>query len=421
MNIILLTIFNVLDLYVIYYFFNKLYEKKFNKKEFMSFVILLIIMTLINHQNNHVLNNFIFLVTIFVITKFIFNLNLPFSLLFSIIYLLISSPVEMLTFFFISIFISEPMNNDFVFLIFIVINIIIKYLCLNSMYTLKTISSNKFNMKILCPILILPISFVFLIIGISKNIEFVNIFLKISIILSFTSTFIIVYILNKMNENIILKNELINLHEYEKINKLYISLIEEKYNSNRRYIHDYSKHVNILNKLSDENNIKQLKKYINSMYVDSKQLMKNINSGNKVLDIIISSISGKNDINNIEFIFEKIDDFQFKNEYFYQIITILYNALENAIESCNRCNGGLIKIKFCQTNTEYFVIRIINTSLPVDITCLKTSKINSDAHGLGVTSIKKETEHLDGIFEISFDIEYNEFRTNILLPNKIII
>lgn len=215
--------------------------------------------------------------------------------------------------------------------------------------------------------------------------------------------------------------EVNKLNTKDKMNKLSYNLIMDKYNSNRKYIHDFSKHVNILKELSDKEDYEQLKLYIQSMNEDSQKMKNETDSGNKTIDLVVSTAMSKYEYQNIKLLYEKIDEVNFKNEYLYQIVSILYNVIENAVESCIRCEGGSIKIKCHKSDTSYFVIRIRNTSLPVDVKNLKTSKTNGYEHGIGLMSIEDEVKKLNGEFKISFDEETNEFCTYILLPNSLLV
>lgn len=174
------------------------------------------------------------------------------------------------------------------------------------------------------PIIILPLSFVFIIAGTSEKLDFMNIYFKIGTILLLISNFVIMYVAYKVNESEKLRIKLYDNKIKEDINKLYYELIEQKYNANRIYIHDLNKHINILNAMMIHEQYTDMKLYLQTMFEVSKKMSNQIYSG--------------------------------KSVHLYDMMTILYNTLENAVESCCE-KGGIIRISFRVEETNYIFFR----------------------------------------------------------------
>lgn len=408
MNVILRVLYFSLDLLILFMFLHKVNQNTDDKFKTI-YILSVLCITGISYINH---DWFIYLLRLFLIMFIVnkcYHIGFIYSLLFSIFYLFISLSLENLLF----------LLSDFGYIYLILFINSLKGFIFFSVFPLKKLIEGKIHLKALLAVMILPITSVFLILGL-QNIKDGNNYLKIAVLLLLCANFINVYILYKVNESEVLNTELLTLKEYEKVNKLYYDLIVEKYNANRKYIHDFNKHVNILKQLSDSEDYYRIHEYINSMSEASKQINNKAVSGNKALDVVLTTVMDRHDISNISFVYEKIEDLQFKNEYFYSFVTILYNVLENAIESCNQCKEGTIRIKLHHSDSDYFVIRIINTSKYVDVSSIKTMKENKDKHGLGLSIVKEEVQKLHGEYTVIYDESTKEFKLYISLPVTIL-
>lgn len=308
MNIYLLFLFSFLDLLILFTFFNKITNQSFSKTKIFYFIFTIVLMSFINHFDILFVNTtFALLCTLF-ISYYVYKINLSFSLIVSLVYVILGTTSEMITFFIINLFVNDPIYIRSNFLFLILISCLIKSAFMFTLvYILfKDLYKKQIYMKSLFPVLILPISFIFLINGIQFSFDNINLFMKISVILLFLANFIVIHLFYKVNQAEVLHLELLTLKEYEKINKLYYDLIMDKYNSNRKYIHDFNKHVNILNEFIENKDYKKMDMYVKNMLSDSKEMKNKINSGDKNLDIVLSTISHKYEFNEIKFNFKKI-------------------------------------------------------------------------------------------------------------------
>ena len=93
---------------------------------------------------------------------------------------------------------------------------------------------------------------------------------------------------------------------------------------------------------------------------------------------------------------------------------ILGNALDNAIEACERVDTEekCICIALNQLENK-LIIEINNTSPAVDIHNLATSKANKIIHGIGLKSIKQAVKSMNG--HMSYSYENGFFTLKIML------
>ena len=80
------------------------------------------------------------------------------------------------------------------------------------------------------------------------------------------------------------------------------------------------------------------------------------------------------------------------------------NALDNAIEACERIDidEKFVCVSMHRLNNK-LIIEIENSSLPVDVNNLITSKENKAAHGIGMQSIRQTVENMNGYVSCSYD------------------
>lgn len=102
------------------------------------------------------------------------------------------------------------------------------------------------------------------------------------------------------------------------------------------------------------------------------------------------------------------------------IVVILSNLLNNAIEACEICQKEkVIQLKFV-LEEEFMVLSVKNT-YEHEIICkdgqIQTSKRDdAEEHGIGIKNIKETVEKYDGRCVIKHD--ENEFNFSIIIPNK---
>ncbi|HGT0875853.1 TPA: ATP-binding protein, partial [Clostridioides difficile] len=100
------------------------------------------------------------------------------------------------------------------------------------------------------------------------------------------------------------------------------------------------------------------------------------------------------------------------------VCSIFSNAIDNAIEACDKIKEGNKSISLQgRLINNFFAIKISNTKSNTIIEknkCLITSKKNKEFHGLGIKSIKNTLEKYSGTSTIEFTDTM--FALNILIP-----
>ncbi|MEG0276003.1 MAG: GHKL domain-containing protein [Coprobacillus sp.] len=112
-------------------------------------------------------------------------------------------------------------------------------------------------------------------------------------------------------------------------------------------------------------------------------------------------------------------DFQFQfnqlNIDNHDLISLIGNTLDNAIEYLSHHNNDKNISLSIQQTTDFYIFVIKNTIQDsIDINNIKTTKQDNENHGFGLTIIKNIVEKHQGTFEIS--VGNNEFIVSLLIP-----
>lgn len=196
------------------------------------------------------------------------------------------------------------------------------------------------------------------------------------------------------------------IEAYEKMNsmqKRYYQMINEKNDEIRQFRHDFHHHINYINQQMKNGDYEKVNSYLISLMGVSEHMKykKNIFSGNTVIDAIICATVMEQESGIIKFDYVgKIE--QNIGIQDIDLITLLSNALENAVEACMQCDSDkeiemrverykenirfIIKNTFVENDANRNIIRF-------------TTKNNKEEHGYGRQNIMRIVEKYDGVIE----------------------
>lgn len=173
----------------------------------------------------------------------------------------------------------------------------------------------------------------------------------------------------------------------------------------RNIKHDLRNQVTVLNDLLKDNKYDEAKKHINQLYNDVEKVTSVCYTGNSAVDSIINLKGDYARSRNISFMSKiKVNSIDFEA---ISVCRILGNALDNAIEACERIDidEKCVCIAMHQLDNK-LIIEIENTSPPVDVNNLITSKKNKEAHGIGMQSIQQTVESMNGYVSCNYENGY---------------
>lgn len=213
------------------------------------------------------------------------------------------------------------------------------------------------------------------------------------------------------NENLILALQ--NQVEKQDMDINYYNILEKQNEDLKIYAHDTKNHLNAIHNL---NSNPEIDEYLSQMISSLKNYISVCHSGNHMLDVIISKYVTECDMKGLNFNFDVcVTNLNYvKND---DLVTILSNALDNAIEAAELSLNKTISIATDHINT-YDVITIINSCDNPPKTKgndLATTKKNSDIHGLGIKSIRKTLKQYGGDYQWEYNEDKREFTLMISL------
>lgn len=215
--------------------------------------------------------------------------------------------------------------------------------------------------------------------------------------------------IEKENEFFQLKNEINKLE----IEKNYYDILEQQNQDLMIYAHDTKKHLTTIKNL---NSNPEIEEYIDIMDKSLESYSQVSHSGNHTLDVIINKYVTECKIKNIKFSF----DISLKNLNYikdFDLVTIIGNILDNAIESADKSKAREITLETNYRNT-YDILIITNscdTAPKSSKDTLLTTKNDKKIHGVGLKSVAKVLKNYDGHYDWKYDFQSHKFTSIVTL------
>ena len=280
----------------------------------------------------------------------------------------------------------------------------------------KEIQQTKSVLLFIVPLLSIVLIYgIYYLSGANINIDKYHIVLFISFIVLMVINVVVFKVhennVRSANENAKLKlSEQKQILDYENY-----KLLQENYENSRILIHDIKHHLNVINSMAENEDLKQ--------YLKSLQLQEYLNNpqkltGNKIIDVIIHQKSEICRNKGINFTFSPNNiKFEFADET--DICCILSNLLDNAIESAEKSSEKLLNIEFfSHADRNMFFIEIENScdnEPNMKNGHLLTAKKDKSKHGIGLYSVEKTVKKYNGELYFNYSEDTKKFRISVML------
>lgn len=193
--------------------------------------------------------------------------------------------------------------------------------------------------------------------------------------------------------------------------------ISENYDKQRKREHEFQNQLAFIAALARENRVDEISRYLKE-YNDKILLnIDLIDTNNVIVNAILNSKYQEAREKGIVFVV-KVNDLSgliIKDE---DIVLILSNLLNNAIEANENCEEAVIKLKFVQEGHQ-IIISVTNTftkkPLIIENKFVTTKTEDTDMHGIGLENIRETVEKYNGSCVIKHDV--NRFKVAILIHN----
>ena len=215
--------------------------------------------------------------------------------------------------------------------------------------------------------------------------------------------------IEKENELFRLKNEM----DKAETEKTYYDILDKQNQDLRIYAHDAKNHLAAIRSL---NTNPQIEEYLNKMTEGLATYSKVSRSGNHSLDVIINRYITECSIKNVKFTFDtRLKNLEYVEDY--DLVTILGNLLDNALESAEKSENREITLTTDFRNT-YDVMIVTNSCDSAPKTSsnkLITTKSDKKLHGIGLKSVVKTLSKYNGDYDWEYDPHNKVFTATVML------
>lgn len=198
----------------------------------------------------------------------------------------------------------------------------------------------------------------------------------------------------------------VNQRESEMQHSLEIKHFEDIMQKNqdiRTFRHDYKNNLFSINMLIKNGRYNDAEEFIKNLNNDLELTKNRFNSGNYMIDAILSEKAEKCEKDGIEIEFDgRACDKEIDNN---TICTIFSNAVDNAVRACTEIAPCKIKIT-SELKTNGITIRFRNPvkeKVIIKNNSVKTTKSDKVNHGLGISNIRKAAQKYNGYADVKCD------------------
>lgn len=209
-----------------------------------------------------------------------------------------------------------------------------------------------------------------------------------------------------------------NLRYENSVMKEYYDTLENQMDVIRKFHHDINKHMDVLNEMMDKMNTSELKLYSEQLEEVYQGVKPVIYCSNPIVNAVLVNKMHQCEEKHIKFRIDMMD-FESKKMKEIDLVALLSNLLDNAIEECERVvNQSEKRISIYGwriRNNLFLEVRNTTEKEQIDSSTFKTKK-DPRSHGVGMKIIKEIIETYDGVTEI--EIENGEIEIFVQIPNK---
>ena len=191
--------------------------------------------------------------------------------------------------------------------------------------------------------------------------------------------------------------------------------VYDNYEVQRKRAHEYKNQIMCMEALLQKKEYAELEKFITEIGGKLTDADSNINTNNTLIDAIINTKYREMEEQGILLVmkFNEMADLWMEDE---DVVVILSNLLNNAIEACEKCEEKTVKMKLMKESDD-IIISVRNTyngKIVMKGDEIQTSKNDKAEHGLGIKNVIEAVEKYGGSYSINHDEK--EFAFSICIP-----
>ncbi len=224
------------------------------------------------------------------------------------------------------------------------------------------------------------------------------------------------YLINDILEReMIIRNERLLRERAKNETDMYYS-ISENLDKQRKRTHEFKNQIAYIFSLANSNNYQELKEYIMKLDDELKLSMDMVDTNNVIVNAVLNTKYREAINKKIVFVL-KINDLSNMMLSDMDIVVILSNLLDNAIEACADCENKVIKCKFVLEDDQIIISVKNSFSKKPRKNSEKfiSGKEKPEEHGIGIENVIEVIQRYDGRYAIDYDDDMFSF--SILINN----
>ena len=217
-----------------------------------------------------------------------------------------------------------------------------------------------------------------------------------------------IYVINSIEKATEQEQDLRLLRQQISIQSENYGALKKNYSVQRKSTHEFERHIQVIRDLLDRKDYETAQDYVRQLQADRTLKVFSISSNNSVIDVVLNQKHQVAQENGIK-MRVKVNDLSAVTIKTNELVVLLSNLLDNAIEACLKFDGYKeIVCSILKEDSIYISIR--NTSDPVTIVYgeIRTTKQNAAEHGYGLPAVKYILKQLDA--EYTFDYHNGWFQ-----------
>ena len=196
--------------------------------------------------------------------------------------------------------------------------------------------------------------------------------------------------------------------------------IEAVNQEHARFLHDIRHYMRAIGAMASENQDEEILNILSELQVKISDAEIEMYCPNRLLNTILNEKKREAVENGIDFELKIEPDFRIDQVENMDLIVIMGNLLDNAIEAASKCGEGFVKIYlFAQNNASFSVIKIVNNyvgEIKIKDAKIQTIKEDKTKHGFGIQNVAATAKKYGGNLQNFY--EDNKFTAVVLLPNS---
>lgn len=228
----------------------------------------------------------------------------------------------------------------------------------------------------------------------------------------------IIYLIGVMEKNSRQLQENVLLHQQMEMLTDSMIALERSYRNQRKATHEFRNQLQTIRNLLENEKIADAKAYVGQLQETQTTRIFAVNSHHPIIDAVLNNKYQTAKAHEIDFQIQ-VNDLSQISIGTDELVVLLSNLLDNAIEACCRMpDHRIIQCTILLEDTLFLSVR--NTSNPVTIIgdTVPTSKAPKEEHGFGLSRIQQILKQLQAEYAFTYEKGWFDFVIEIPSPNE---